>query len=143
MVSGRVSGHRTARRDISDDSTLSSESGPSPNPKMAADANLTSGQDAVTNLNGTGDTRHSSQEDPPPQLNVVAQVNQIVEFSELTNDGSADGSPVDAGVGTHFHIILHHAGSDLGDLLDACFGRDVSKPVHTHTNAGMQDHPLS
>src|SRR5690606_12671552 len=70
-------------------------------------------------------------------FNIVCDLNKIVEFGSLSDNGGSYGTPVDRTIGTYFHIIFDHYISQLRNFGISFFGRLKSKTVGTDNSVSI------
>src|SRR5215467_6652197 len=73
-------------------------------------------------------------------LDVVADLHQVVDLRASADDGSAQHRAVDRGVGADVHVVLDHDDADLRDLAMPGAIEDVAESVATDDGAGLNVH---
>src|SRR5688500_15684778 len=74
-------------------------------------------------------------------FHIVRNLDQVVELGAAFNDGRADGSAVDSGIGADLYIIFHHHIADLRHLFEtAVFLRSKTKSITAYHGACMNGH---
>ena len=64
-----------------------------------------------------------------PDLAVVADVDHVVQLRAIAYNGCSQRPPVDAGVGTDFHVVADFDRTDLRKLLIVVLFQRISKTV--------------
>ena len=72
-------------------------------------------------------------------VHVVRDLNQIVEFDAIFQDGVTQGPSVHAGVGANFHIVADADRAELFDLVPAALHGRKAKAVGANDHATVQD----
>src|SRR5690606_21083049 len=72
-------------------------------------------------------------------LHVVRDVDQVVKFDALAQDGAAQRGAVDGAVGADLHLILDHHVADLRDLLTTARARGETEAIAADHRAAVDD----
>lgn len=76
-------------------------------------------------------------------MNVVANLNQIVELDAVVQHRVLQRTPVNAGVSTNLAVVANSYGTQLFDLDPGPAVRRKAESVRTHHDTGMQDTALA
>ncbi len=110
---------------------------------MTYSTGLTTKGNIWAGVGGTGDACLSNDKVSRANMAVVANMNQIVNLSALANNGGANGSTVNAGMGTDFHIILQHYIAYLWHLGMNAILAGKAKAICTNYSRAMDNNPLT
>ena len=70
-----------------------------------------------------------------PNVNVVTDLNEVVEFDAIFNDGILKCSAIDAGVGANFNVMTYFDGAQLFDFFPSTLVGCKTKTIGTDDNA--------
>src|SRR5262245_50611431 len=108
--------------------------------EMVREADLPSGDDAAAEPTRAGDADLRHDDRVLTDLDVVADLHEVVDLRAATDDGPAQHGAVDRGVGADVHVVLDHDDADLRDLAMPGTVEGVAEPVATDDGAGLYDH---
>src|SRR5262245_30455531 len=114
-----------------------------PNLDMTDRAGLPAHHDEIAQLRRTGNADLTDQHAMPADDHVVPDLDEIINFRALADDGILKSSSVHAAVGTDFHVVLDDHPADLGHLQVASSAHGEAEPVLADPHARVQDDPVA
>ena len=73
----------------------------------------------------------------------MTYLNQIIDFTSVAYNCSAEFPPVNTGIGTNFHIVPYDNISYVWNLREALFTWTVTKAIGSDTYIGMKNTVLA
>ena len=103
----------------------------------------TANETTLANNGATGNTGTGGNSGIVTNTTIVTNHNLIIDLDPVTNHGIVQGTAVNAGVGTDFHIVPHNDSTNLRNLDPdiAIFG--VAKTISTNHHPGMNHHAIT
>lgn len=98
------------------DASLSSEGDLVADFQMAGDSYLASECDILTQSGATGNTDLTAKDTVLPNHHIVTDLHQIIDLGPSLDPSPAKTGPIDTGVGSNLHIIIHLHNSSLRNL---------------------------
>src|SRR5690348_12409616 len=92
------------------------------NAQMACHCRLAADLDKILEDCRAGDADLRHDDAAASELNVVADLNQVIDARSGSDDGVAGRSAVDRGVGANLYIVLHDHTAKLRDTQEARLG---------------------
>src|SRR5258708_5380962 len=86
---------------------------------VAGDADLSGEDDVVSNIRRPCQADLRAQQRVGPHRTTVADVDHVIELGATRDVSFSNAGAVDAGVGLHLDIVLHHYLAGLNDLVPA------------------------
>src|ERR1700733_7296872 len=111
--------------------------------QVSRDAHLPSHQDVAAHLSGPGNSAQSRDHGMVPNGDVMADLNQIIQFGSLSNMGGSKNSPIHAGIGTQLNIVFNNNIPHLGYFSVALAFRGEAKSIRPDNHPGLKNHPVS
>ena len=103
---GRRTKHRFSLGNTLSHSGLGPNDGPRANLYVSDETGLGSQGRIVSDLRGAGNPGLSDKETMTPDLTVVADHDQIVDFGSTTDSSAIEGSPVNGRIGADFDVVI-------------------------------------
>ena len=110
---------------------------------MIDDSNLPGESYILAQLRAARDTSLRRDHRILPNLNVMRDLHQIVDFRAAANHRAAQRRAVDGGVGADLHIVLDDDDADLRDFDSRCAPPRVTETIAADNDPGMENDPLS
>ena len=110
---------------------------------MIPDTDLACHDDAVPCGRATSDAHLGANQIVSTNLAVVRNLNEVVDFRSLANDGCPIGTPIDGDVRADFHIILNDDVSQLRCRNVPSIFETVTKSVSADDRAGVNRDTLA
>src|SRR4029077_20909918 len=101
------------------DAALGSEDGTGFDADVIRDADLAAHDDVVFDGDAAGEAGLGGYDDVLANLDVVADVHEVVDLCAAADSGFVECASVDGGVGSDFYIVFYYQAPDLGELLVA------------------------
>ena len=79
----------------------------------------------------SGNADHSGHGAVVTYLDVVANLDQIIQFHAIANNSAVQRSPIDGGVGANFHIIAQGYTTQLRNAMPHAFFVSEAKTIRT------------
>jgi hypothetical protein len=92
-----------------------------------------------TDSGTSGNTNTSSHGRVGTNVHVVTNLNQVVEFDAIANDGVFQCAAINAGIGTNFNIVTNPNGTELFNFFPLTLVQSKSKTICTNDHARMNN----
>lgn len=102
---------------------------------MARSAYLAGKSDLVFEGGASGDSDLGNDKTVAPDADIVREMNEVVDFGSIADNGLAHGGAVDRDVCTDFNIIADFNDSDLGDFFVSAIGGMKAEAVASEDGA--------
>src|SRR5687767_13866540 len=108
---------------------------------MPYNTGLTADHYIVADLGAAAYAGLGSDDSVVAYVHIVCNLDQVVELGAAFNNGRADSSAIDSGIGADLNIIFHHHIADLRHLFEtAVFLRSKTKSITAYNSACMNGH---
>src|SRR5258706_934423 len=114
---GRIAGPGRVGRDRFRHAALPAHGGVRAETDVAAHARLPAQGHEVLELGAAGDPHRGDGDAVPPDHDVVADLDQVVDLGALAHPRAAGGRAVDRGVGPDLDVVADHDSADLRHLV--------------------------
>ncbi len=137
-----ITGNRGSRRDISDDTALRPDSGPSTYAEVVGEASLPAQDDVVIHLGASGDPDLRQDQASCTDPYIVPDVDQVVDLGPRADDGIAHAASIDCAIGSHFYSVSQQAPSNVRYPVVSGSLRHVPEPAPADSRSGLQRYPV-
>jgi hypothetical protein len=108
--------------------------------EMISEASLTADHDISADSRASSDAHLCDKDAMLSDSDIVGNLDQVIDFGPLFDQGMAEGSTVDRHIRTEFHIVLNDHVAELGDLMVSALMLNITEPVSSNDRTAMDDH---
>src|SRR6478752_1477163 len=93
----------------------------------------------IADRDAAGDCGVAGKQAEPPDDDVMADLDQIIELAAFSDHGIAQAAAIDTGIGADFDVVLNDHPRKLRDLGMALRARHEAETILSDPHAGMQN----
>ena len=123
--------------DITHNAGLGSDHGLIANFQMVRNSRLRGDHDVITELGAAGETDLSHDQTMTANRDIVGDMDEVIDFCTLTNDGGAEGAAIDGRVRANLDVVVDDDVTDLKDFPMAALIEHVTKAVGANNGTGV------
>src|ERR1039457_6292298 len=104
---------------------------------MVRDAGLRRDYNVIAQPSAAGESHLSHDQAMPADDHIVCDVDQVVDFRSLTDDGGAKRAAVDGGIGADLDIVMDDDVAELKHFAVTPLVEDVAEAVRPDDRTGV------
>jgi hypothetical protein len=138
-----VAAHGGARRNVAEDRALGGNPGTVSNHKMIGNPDVSCQDYIIADAGAPSDSDTCHDQAALTDMDVVADVDQVVQFGAPADYGVVDAAAINGGVRSNLDLVSDDASADVRNSCMALPIREVPESIPAYDGTSLEDHVLA